>query len=176
MLMVALSSCGDGMIHEYLNSDSTIWTNVPVYVDSTGHAEITVQTDGVGYPSLTILYGCGDSVIDRLHKIDADLIVDGKVIEPSEDNIDASYATTYADFPVKNCCDSLVEKLGLDSAQYMEGFSVGITLNKKYKSLTELPKQLSVRFTSETTGGITDTTFVLTLRSLKDTRAPFRVH
>lgn len=163
------------MLHEYLNADSAIWTNAPVYVDSSGYAEITVQENGNG-PELTVHYGCADSLVSRLKNINADLIVDGSVVTPSEEKVSGSYANTYADFSVNNCCDSIIQKLGIDSSYYMESFSVGLSLTKKYSSLEELPKQLSVHFTSESVGGNTDTTIVLILRSTKDTRAPIRIH
>ncbi|HTF05789.1 MAG TPA: hypothetical protein VK826_17295 [Bacteroidia bacterium] len=167
------ASCGDGMLHEYLNGDSTIWTDVPVYADSTGHAEVTVTTD-YGHPEIVVYYGCEEYNIDRLYKINVELIVDGKVIKADSDNLDASYAN--ADVPVSSCCDSIAKKLHIDSTQYMESFSVGLKIVKKYPSLGKLPKQLSVRLTSESAGGNTDSTIVLTLRSQKDTRAPIRFH
>lgn len=163
------------MLHEYLNADSTIWTNAPVYVDSTGFAEITVQVEG-DHPHLTVYYGCEEYDLSKLYKINADLIVDGEVIVPEKDNLNASYSTTSVDMPTSNCCDSLNELMAMDSTQYMDSFTFGIIMTKEYNSLSDLPKQLSVRFTSETAGGNSDTTIVLTLRSQKDTRAPIRFH
>jgi|GEM_PF-3966559 hypothetical protein len=169
------SSCGDGMLNEYINGDGAIWTNVPVYVDSTGYAEITVQENGNG-PELTVHYSCADSLIIGLHKLDAELLVDGNVIEPSQEKMSASYANSYVDVSVLNCCDSLGMKLGIDSSHYMSSFPVGLSLSKKYPALKDLPKQLSVQFTSQSAGGNSDTIITLNLSSSKDTRAPIRFH
>lgn len=171
----ALTSCGDGMLHEYLNGDSLIWTNAPVYVDSTGYAEITVQENGNG-PELTVYYGCEEYDIAKLYKINADLIVDGEAATPAYDSLTGSYSGSYVSMPTNTCCADLAEKMNIDSTQYMESFSFGLQISKKYPGLKELPKQLSVHFTSETAGGNTDTMIVLTLRSSKDTRAPIRFH
>jgi hypothetical protein len=175
LLVLACTSCGDGMLNEYLNSDSLIWTNANVYVDSTGYAEITVQENGNG-PELTVYYGCEEYDIDKLYKINADLIVDGKVLTPTYDSLVADYSGFSVSMPSNTCCAGLAEKMAIDSSQYMESFSFGIQISKKYADLNELPKQLSVHFTSESAGGNTDTTIALTLRSSKDSRAPIRIH
>jgi hypothetical protein len=174
LFVFSLASCGDGMLNEYLNGDSLIWTNAPVYVDSSGYAEITVQENGNG-PELTVHYGCEESDIAKLYKINADLIVDGKVVTPSYDSLTGSYSGFSVSMPTNTCCADLAKKMDIDSAQYMESFSFGIQISKKYSGL-ELPRQLSVHFTSETAGGNADTTIVLTLRSSKDTRSPIRIH
>ncbi len=171
----ALASCGDGMLHEYLNADGAIWTNAPTKVDSADYAEVTLQVTG-NTLELTSLYGCDESILSRLHGMEIDLVVDGEVVQPDKFEVYASYGNTYANFYTPNWCDSVVSKLGIDSSQYMDSFTVGINVYKTYSGFSELPKQPSVRFTSKSAGGDTDTTIVLTLRSSKDTRAPIRIH
>ena len=175
LIVVASASCGNSLLNEYLNADSAIWTSVHVFADSAGSAEITVQENGAG-PELTVHYSCADYSISRLYKLDAELLVEGNPVQPDQENINASCAGRSIDFPVKDCCNSIGEKLAIDSTHYMESFPVGLILSKKYSHLKELPGQLSVHFTSEAAGGNTDTTILLTLRTTKDTRASVRFH
>ena len=172
------ASCGDyGIAQEYVNADSAVSTRILVDADSMRYAEVTVLAFD-GYPEMTVYYEFQEYNMDRLYKLDAELIVNGKVIKPELDIVEAwyGYGDTYTNINMVRCCDSLTEKLRIAYVPAMDTLTFDLNINKEYPDLDELPDQLSVHLTSESASGKIDTTIALTRRSRKYATGTLRFH
>ena len=175
LITFVLISC-DSMMYEYLNPEGGIFCRIPVKLDSSCVFEASIITSD-GYLILDGLTGMHITKANDLHKLEMQLEIDGKILTPDEEYIEAWWLNDQIILDKNSCCMHIGDSLGASVADSsFGGSSVTVRYDQKYKSVTEFPAEVVVHLKTTASGGTADSTFTLKLKASKDTRAPIRFH
>ncbi len=156
-------------MYEYKTSENSIHAVMPMKFDSSAIVELSIVTD-FGHPYVRAYYSSNPWLANNLEKLDMELEVDGKIIAADEVIMYAEWFHTTIDINPNECCLMLGDKLKIDTAG-MENYGFSVSMTKNYSSPKTLPEKVTVHLSSQATNGRTDTSFVFTLKGMKDTRS-----
>ncbi len=180
-LVCFLSGCS-GVSYQYKVEGESFHQEMSVPVGETkGTVEFSVLPTNfyplieTYYPTISAHYSSDSNTVNKFKYLDVKLIVEGKEIEPDTVEYFASYANTYLEFDRKDCCAMLGERLGIDVSQKDDPFGFSVDIRKKYKSLNNLPPEITVIVSAISDNGTTEVENKFTRSSYKDSNF-IRVH
>ncbi len=158
-----LSSCSSEVKHYKCEDERENCLTMPILAGKgKNNVELSILTDWryplieSDHPTLFIKYVSKPSLINNIKHFDVKLLVDGKEIEPDNEEFKATYITHTSNevtFEKKHCCINLGEKLSVNIApkdvNHSDTFhTVEVLVMKDYKSLKSLPKKMKVILTA----------------------------